>query len=145
MNLVDAAERDRTVGGAMLHHPTVHAADLTVGEARAVFAASVKTHLLLLVRDQVLVAAVTRDDVAAAGGISADTPAATIGAVEGRTVGPDVPVEPLREAMAGSGMRRIAVVDDDLRLLGLLCLKASLQGFCTDEGVASMRAAREAG
>ena len=38
-----------TVGSAMLRHPTVHPADLTVGEAQAVFAARAKTHLLVLV------------------------------------------------------------------------------------------------
>lgn len=126
----------------MLREPRVHPSTLTIGEAQAVFASSAKTHLLLLADDGLLVAAVTRDD---AEGTTANpaAPAASIGCLEGRTVSPDLPVEPLRETMAGSGMRRIAVVDEAGRLLGLLCLKKSLRGFCTDEGVAAMRAARE--
>lgn len=131
-----------TVGDAMLHHPTVHGADLTVGEARAVFADSAKTHLLLLVRDGVLVGAVSRHDVDVATHAEDTAPAATIASLDGRTTTPDVPVGPLRESMAGTGLRRIAVVDEEMHLLGLLCLKASLTGFCTDEGVAAMRRSR---
>lgn len=132
-----------TVGDAMLHHPTVHDASLTVAEARAVFASSPKTHLLLLVRGERLVGALSRDDVEDAPEASGATTATTISSLEGRTTTPDVPVGPLREAMAGTGMRRIAVVDDEMHLLGLLCLKASLEGFCTDEGVAEMRQSRQ--
>lgn len=128
-----------TVAEAMLRQPTVHPADLTVGEARATFAAHPKTHLLLLVRDDVLVAAVTRDDL---DGAAEDVAAAQVGSLAGRTTGAEVPVEELRAAMAGSGLRRIAVVDNASHLLGLLCLKASLSGFCTDDGVRGMRAAR---
>jgi hypothetical protein len=50
--------------------------------------------------------------------------------------------------MADSGLRRAAVVDDvaadRMHLLGLLCLKRSRTDFCTDEGVAAMRAERTA-
>lgn len=128
-----------TVAEAMLRQPTVHPADLTVGEARAAFAAHPKTHLLLLVHDDVLVAALTRDDLSGAGDEEA---AAQLGSLAGRTTPADVQVEELRTAMADSGLRRIAVVDEASRLLGLLCLKASLDGFCTDEGVRGMRDAR---
>jgi hypothetical protein len=130
----------RTVGDAMLRRPTVHAADLTVGAARAAFDASPKTHLLLLVRDGVLVATLTRDDVAA--DADPDGPAAGLGALVGRTVDPAVPLAAAHALMAGRGLRRLAVVDGSARLLGLLCLKRGLTGFCTDDGVAEMRAAR---
>ena len=46
--------------------------------------------------------------------------------------------------MITTGIRRLAVVDGDLRLLGLLCLKASRTGFCSDEGVDGMRRGRHA-
>lgn len=36
--------------------------------------------------------------------------------------------------MVRLGQRRLAVVDADNRLLGLLCLKRDLSGFCTDSG-----------
>lgn len=49
----------------------------------------------------------------------------------------------VHEAMTRAGQRRLAVIDDDSqRLLGLLCLKRSRTGFCTDEGVAAIRRAR---
>jgi CBS domain-containing protein len=130
----------RTVGEAMLRRPTVHAADLTVGAARAAFDASPKTHLLLLVRDGVLVGTLTRDDLA----VAADPagPAAGLGSLTGRTVAPDVPLAAALDLMTERGLRRLAVVDASTRLLGLLCLKRSRTGFCTDEGVAGMRAAR---
>ena len=53
-----------------------------------------------------------------------------------------VAAEDARRAMQASGDRRLAVVEDDGRLLGLLCLKRSGDGFCTDAGVAERRAAR---
>lgn len=139
---MDEARTGQTVGDAMLHAPTVHPADLTIGAAQAQFAAHPKTHLLLLVRDGVLVAAVAREDVE--GAPDPGAPAASVASLDGRTVSPDQPVDPLRASMADSGLRRIAVVDDEMHLLGLLCLKASLTGFCTDEGVLRMRAERGA-
>ncbi|GAB2982465.1 CBS domain-containing protein [Nocardioides montaniterrae] len=130
-----------TVGEAMLHHPTVHPADLSVAAARATFDARTKTHLLLLVEDDVLVTTLTRDDLLAE--VDPTSPAARLGTLEGRTVTADRPVEDLRASMAATGLRRAAVVDEDLHLLGLLCLKKTRQGFCTDEGVAAWRADRE--
>jgi len=131
-----------TVGSAMLRHPTVHAAGLTVGEAQRIFESSPKTHLLVLVEDDRLVSTLVRADLEDRTDL--DAPARTAGTLVGRTVGVDQPLDALRAAMADSGLRRLAVVDDELRLLGLLCLKRSRTGFCTDEGVAAMRSARRA-
>lgn len=131
----------RTVGDAMLRQPTVHGGDFTVRQARNAFAASPKTHLLLLVNDGVLVSTVSRDDLP---GARATTPAARVGALHGRIVHPDAALEPTHEAMVRDGQRRLAVVDGGMRLLGLLCLKSSLSGFCTDSSIATMRAARQA-
>lgn len=130
-----------TVADAMLRHPTVHPADLTAGEAREIFEARPKTHLLLLATDDVLVSTLTREDLATG---DDSVPAVSLGTLDGRTTSPDVPVDDLRTAMTTSGLRRIAVVDADRGLLGLLCLKASLTGFCTDDGVREMRASRRA-
>lgn len=130
----------RTVGDAMLRRPTVHAADLSVAAARAAFDASPKTHLLLLVRGGVLVTTLTRADL----DVDVDPLglAARLGSLADRTVGPDVRLGPIREAMIRDGVRRLAAVDPAMRLLGLLCLKRSLNGFCSDEGVAALRASR---
>ncbi len=35
------------------------------------------------------------------------------------------------------GLRRLAVVDDNGLLMGLLCLKRKLTGFCSDADVAA--------
>lgn len=131
-----------TVGSAMLRHPTVHPADLSVGEAQEIFASSPKTHLLVLVDEGVLVSTLVRADVDGLDDPSA--PARHAGRLPGRTVTADEPLPRLREAMADSGVRRLAVVDDEMHLLGVLCLKRSRSGFCTDEGVAAMRAQRRA-
>ena len=126
----------------MLRNPTVHRADLTVGEARAAFEASAKQRLLLLVADGRLVSTVSRDDLA--GAYDGARRAAEVGTLDGRTVTPDVPLEEVMTHMESRGLRRIAVVEADLQLVGLLCLKRSLTGFCTDEGVAEMRRDRAA-
>jgi CBS domain-containing protein len=133
------AER-RTVGEAMLRRPTVHAPDLTVAAARAAFDASAMTHLLLLTRGGVLVGTLTRGDLE----VETDPAAlaAGLGSLEGRTVDPAVPLVQAQALMTERGLRRLAVVDPAMRLLGLLCLKRSRTGFCTDDGVAGMRAER---
>lgn len=129
----------RTVGDAMLRHPTVHRADLTFGEARAAFEASPKRHLLLLVDAGRLVGTLTRHDVAEPLPAPARAP---LGLLAGRVVGPEEPLAAVHDRMMREERRRLAVVDDSMRLLGLLCLKRSRSGFCTDHGVAAMRAAR---
>ena len=48
-------------------------------------------------------------------------------------MGPDADLHATWEAMTG---RRLAVVDPQGRLLGLLCLKRSRRGFCSAEDVA---------
>jgi hypothetical protein len=41
----------------------------------------------------------------------------------------------VRRKMIATGRRRAAVTSADGRLLGLLCLKASQAGFCSDQDV----------
>jgi hypothetical protein len=51
-------------------------------------------------------------------------------------------------AMVAAGRRRVAVVTDGGRLVGLLCLKRSGRGFCSDAGIrarAEERAAKAQG
>jgi CBS domain-containing protein len=128
------------VGDAMLRHPTVHPAELTVREARSAFDSSDKLRVLLLVRGHRLVSIVDRDDLS-----GTDDPLAAVadlGTLEDRCAGADAPLEATFDAMVRAGRRRIAVVEPDGTLLGLLCLKRNQSGFCTDEGVAAMRRAR---
>ena len=136
----DPASATTTVGDAMLRHPTVHPAELTVREARSAFAVSAKLRVLLLVRDHLLVSMVAREDLS--GTEDPSTAVADVGTLEDRCVAAHAPLEETFDAMIRSGRRRIAVVEPDGTLLGLLCLKRSQSGFCTDKGVAAMRRSR---
>lgn len=144
--MTETSTKTPTVGDAMLRHPTIHTADLTVGEAYDIFARHPKTHLLLLVRDGVLVSTLARADLETpqAQAADRDAPAMHLGSLAHRTTAPGMLLAPTREEMIEHGQRRVAVVDPDMHLLGLLCLKRKLTDFCTDEGVAAMRAERRA-
>ncbi len=68
--------------------------------------------------------------------------AAGLAPLAGRTVGPAEDLERVRLRMVAQGIRRLAVVDDGGALLGLLCLKRSGSGFCSDDDVAARAAER---
>ena len=50
--------------------------------------------------------------------------------------------EAVQELLIERGLRRLAVVDRDGTLLGLMCLKRTRTGFCSDEDVASRAQSR---
>jgi hypothetical protein len=52
-------------------------------------------------------------------------------------VPPHLPAEEAHQLLLSTGQRRRAVVDHSGRLLGLLCLKRRLTGFCSDNDVAA--------
>jgi len=64
-----------------------------------------------------------------------DAAASPLGRPAGRTVPAEASRSEVRRAMTAAGRRRAAVTDADGRLLGLLCLKASQAGFCSDQDV----------
>lgn len=113
----------------MLHDPTTR-----VDEARAALA-DPHRHMLLVVEGGHLVGTLTRDDL----GTDApdEHPALRYARLERRTVAPDAPLDAVHADMLAAGQRRRAVVDEDGVLLGLLCLKTSGRGFCSDAGVAA--------
>src|SRR6476661_1886187 len=115
------AVRDR-----MLTRCTTHPAGATIGDARDFFADDHK-HLMLLVSDGRLLGTVVRGDLTSAG--ADDLPALEVAVLQGRTVAPDDDVDQVRSNLLTQDMRRIAVVDDGGRLLGLLCLKKHRRGF----------------
>lgn len=121
---------------AMLTTPRTHPPDLSVAQARAVLADS-HVRLLLLVESRRLLGALDRDDLDAAPEDPGSQPALPLAGLVGRTVRADARLDDVRTAMQAAGRRRLAVVDDDGLLLGLLCLKASATGFCSDAGVAA--------
>jgi CBS domain-containing protein len=123
----------RTVRDAMLRRPDVLGVDATVGEARAAFADD-HVHLVLLVHEGGrLAGTVDRDDLAP--GHPPGRLAVDMSATAARVVSPHAPLGPVHAQMARQGRRRLAVVDDDGRLVGLLCLKRSGTGFCSDRDV----------
>lgn len=131
-----------TAVDGMLRSPRIEPVDCTVAQAVEILADD-HVHALLLTEGGRLVSVVEREDLDAAG---REDPARAHGRLAGRTVAPATELEPLRRQMVAEGRRRLAVVDGD-RLLGLLCLKSSGTGFCTDEGVAAraQERARRAG
>jgi hypothetical protein len=68
-------------------------------------------------------------------GLNDDTQAGTIASLEGRTIHPTATVPEALDTMKRTERRRLAVVGDDGALLGLLCVKASGRGFCSDADV----------
>ncbi len=58
---------------------------------------------------------------------------------------PDTELHEARELLVRSGRRRLAVVGSDGRFLGLLCLKRTHQGFCSDLDVRARTRAGRAG
>jgi hypothetical protein len=60
-------------------------------------------------------------------------------------VRPEAGLAAIRRAMISAGRRRAAVTSADGRLLGLLCLKASRNGFCSAEDVRARAGDQAAG
>lgn len=120
----------RTVAEAMVTVPRTLPASVRVEEARAAFA-DPKVHLLLLTRGPRLVTTLTRADLAGAVG----GPVRWHGRTAGRVTAPGEPLAEVGAWMRRTATRRLAVIAEDDRLLGLLCLKADGSGFCSDADV----------
>src|ERR1700722_16083332 len=117
----------------MLTTPARHPPSATIGEIRDFFRDD-HVHAALVVSPAgYLQAVVERDDIA--GGRPVDAAAAPLGQLAGRTVPAEANLAEVGRAMTATGRRRAAVVSADGRLLGLLCLKASRTGFCSDQDV----------
>lgn len=131
----------RSVAELAITDPKTLSATATVAAAREVLRDS-HVHLVLLVSDGVLHGTVDRTDLLA--GAPPGAAALELAQLDGRTVPAGAPVLGVHREMVASGRRRLAVVDPERRLLGLLCLRSDGRGFCTDDGVAA-RAAETAG
>lgn len=127
-----------TVGDAMLRRARIHRQAATVAEVRALFTDD-HVHCALIAEAGRLIAVVDRGDLGSAAG---GAPAAGYGRLDGRVVRAGADLEATRRAMLRQGRRRLAVIDDDGMLLGLLCLKHSSRGFCTDSDVQARAAER---
>jgi CBS domain-containing protein len=116
----------------MVNQPKTVPVTATVGEVRRAFE-SRHVHMVLVVERGRLVAAVEREDVDE--DALADSVATGLGRLAGRTIGPDAASDAALHHMKQTSRRRLAVVDDAGMLLGLLCLKRSGTGFCSDTDV----------
>ena len=124
----------RTVAGAMVARPKVHRPTATVAELRAFFRDD-HVHMALLVEHGKLIGTVERADLER--NLGGATAALSIAKLEGRTIAPGATLSDARKAMKRDRRRRLAVANTEGRLLGLLCLKASGLGFCSDADVTS--------
>lgn len=136
IELVDVGDlADLAVGEVMVRSPKVHSADATtVAQVREVLRDD-HVHMALLVGSGGrLAGVVVREDL---GGVDGCSPASGVAHLDGRVVRADEQVREVLPLLRGSVARRLAVVDDEGRLVGLLCLKRSRRGFCDDAGVAA--------
>ncbi len=122
----------RTVGQTMLRSPKRCGPRTTVAQARLFFADD-HVHALLVVDGDRLISVVERGDLTDLGPSAGPLPVRSFGSTTGRVVDPALLLDEAR-VLLGSHRRRLAVVDGG-RLVGLLCLKRSRTGFCTDDDV----------
>jgi CBS domain-containing protein len=125
-----------TVADAMIRAPRTCGPAATVAQARETFADD-HIHAVLVVDGERLMAVVERADL---DGAAPESRAVDAGSLAGRVIGPDDDREGVRQSMLRNRLRRIAVVDEHGALLGLLCLKRSGTGFCSDDDVAARAA-----
>lgn len=125
------ANHRATVADAMIHCPKVCGPATTVDQVREQFRDD-HVHAVLVVENGQLAAVVERPDVSNA---PPDMPARLTGRLRGRITGPDADLDTTHRAMTTRQRRRLAVIDDRGTLLGLLCLKRTGTGFCSDADV----------
>lgn len=130
---VPASETVRsTVAEVMVRYPKVLPIEAAVGQVRAVFEDD-HVHMVLLTRGSLLCGTVVRGDVPDS---ATDAQKAICFApLAGRTVPATMPTTVVLRSLVARQQRRFAVVDNDGALLGLLCLKARGNGFCSDADV----------
>lgn len=127
-----AALENKRVHEVVVHLPKTMSEELTVAQARAALEEG-HVHMLLITAAGRLLGTLVRGDLPLLG--SDSTRALGFAVLRGRTVSPDVAATAAMCTMLESGQRRLAVVDEGGALLGLLCLKRRLTGFCSDADV----------
>ncbi|MBB3045470.1 CBS domain-containing protein [Nocardioides sp. LMS-CY] len=127
----------RTVAEVVVRLPKTLGRAATVAQARSAFERD-HVHMLLLTDDGQLLGTLVRADLP--DDAPGADPALGYAVLEGRTIPPSVGVEQARQLLLSRGERRLAVVDGEGRLVGLLCLKRRRTGFCSDADVAARAA-----
>jgi CBS domain-containing protein len=116
---------DHTVADVMLAEPKTLPADATVADARKLLDDD-RVQLLLLAEDGRFRGAIAE----IAGDAVDDAPALTCVQPAPDTISPDETAAVGFERARRNAQRRVVVVDQDDRLLGLLCLDVTLTRFC---------------
>jgi CBS-domain-containing membrane protein len=121
------------VADAMITCPKTHRPKSALEQVRA-FSDDDHVHMALIgAPDGRLVTTIERPDLAAA--TPAAGPVTRLGTLTGRTVGPADPLSGATATLLREGRRRLAVIDESGRLLGLLCLKKDGTGYCSDASI----------
>ena len=121
------------VADVMVRFSKKHGLGSALPEIRALFQDDYVHVALIVATDGLLVTTIERPDFTAA--LPGSAPARELGVLTGRTAGPADPLEAATAALPRARRRRLAVVDDSGRLVGLLCLKKDETGYCSDEGI----------
>jgi CBS-domain-containing membrane protein len=131
------------VSDAMLRYPKVLDAQATVDEARAALTDD-HVHMVLLTEGSTLVGTLVRTDLPhpIQRSDQGSGPALPWSTLRDRTVPSATSADTVNKLLIERGLRRLAVIDHDGTLLGLMCLKRSRTGFCSDEDVASRAQSR---
>lgn len=112
-------------------------ATATVGDVRDYFAASTSRRLAFIADDGIYVGSLTQQHVAEG---DPGRPASEV-ADHGPTIGPDASAATGRDIALQTDSRRVPVVDDDGRLLGVVAVTGDLQSFCGTSDAAAGAAA----
>jgi CBS domain-containing protein len=127
----------------MLRNPTTLPATATVAGVRSVLSSD-HVHLALVVdRDGRLLTTIDRTDLAMS--TDDERKAQSLGRLGERVVLDDLHLAAARQRLDADGGRRLAVVDRDGRLVGLLCLTRKRDGYCSERDVEARRAGRAGG
>jgi predicted transcriptional regulator len=126
------AGQDALVRDVMLRHPKTLSAQSSVDEAHAALCDD-HVHMVLLTEGDTLVGTVVRTDLPRT--TQESGPVLPWSKLHSRTVKPQATAKSVQELLIERGLRRLAVIDDDGVLLGLMCLKRSKTGFCSDDDV----------
>jgi predicted transcriptional regulator len=125
--------RDPAVAAdAMIANPKLCDEAKTIEDVRRLFLDS-HVHAALVARDRRLITVIERGDLDAE--LPDNTPIAELGRLDGRVVAAHSSLAHVHRRMLRNRKRRLAVIDPDGHLLGLLCLKRTLAGFCSDQDV----------
>jgi CBS domain containing-hemolysin-like protein len=125
---------------AMVRAPKVMTRDATVESVQELFRDDHIQMALIVAANGVLLTTIERCD------LDASHPnvrrAADLGTLRGRVVTASTPLPVATRRLRRARRRRLAVVDEQGELLGLLCLTRKGDGYCSDEGIRQRASAR---